>query len=346
MRVEREVSPDRWTLVRRLVGRVVTVVVRGVVDRSRRLRCRRCSARRKEVAGVGDGRQAMTPDHDKEERTVTGRESVGGWAAGDGDATAKRQATRHTASMPWAVRFAGGGCAVPLPKSGTGWRPGCHVETRHPSPTEGWTGTASVRDRDAGRNANAPTDESLSSQRRNVRENASRVRTVTARSTGGERGRRVGMWSESVRRHRIGRPRRPCAHGRGGRLRRRDDRGARVQPAHRGAVPGLRAVRHGVRQAGSAAVDYLGIVAVIAILMASLVTLRPHRAGPRSPVNPITPVVRLLGHPLLNLTPKPATPPNPRGSSTKPRPKPRAKRALRPSREPVTVLLPEWWDRR
>lgn len=81
---------------------------------------------------------------------------------------------------------------------------------------------------------------------------------------------------------------------------------------------------------------------VIVILMVGLVMLRPYRAGPKSPVNPITPVVRILGHTIESLDPKP--PPVRRPADA---PRPRRRRPARPAvdRSPVTVLVPEWWTR-
>ena len=92
-------------------------------------------------------------------------------------------------------------------------------------------------------------------------------------------------------------------------------------------------------QRGSAGVDYLAVIAVVGIVFAALLVLRPQRVGPKSPVDVIPPIVRLLGHPVQNLEPKPAVsrPPTPR---TKPRRPPGARP---PASEPAVVLLPEWW---
>ncbi len=93
---------------------------------------------------------------------------------------------------------------------------------------------------------------------------------------------------------------------------------------------------------GYAAVDYLAIVVVVGTLLAGLVTLRPTRVGPEAPVDVIPPIVRLLGHPVQNLGPKPSRPARP----VRPRPvRPARPRPPAPSREPSTVLLPEWWSR-
>lgn len=92
---------------------------------------------------------------------------------------------------------------------------------------------------------------------------------------------------------------------------------------------------------GFASVEYLAAVGVVGIIFAGLVALRPQRVERRTPVDVIPPIVRLLGRPVDNLTPRPARP-NPSGRpALRPRPRP-------PRREPggpATVLLPEWWGR-
>jgi hypothetical protein len=92
-------------------------------------------------------------------------------------------------------------------------------------------------------------------------------------------------------------------------------------------------------QRGSAGVDYLAVIAVVGIVFATLLVLRPQRVGPKSPVDVIPPIVRLLGHPVQSLDPTPAVsrPPTPR---TKPRRPPTVRP---PVNEPAVVLLPEWW---
>ncbi len=95
---------------------------------------------------------------------------------------------------------------------------------------------------------------------------------------------------------------------------------------------------HGER--GSAGADYLAIVAVVGVVLAGLVTLRPTRVGPQAPVDVIPPIVRLLGHPVQNLAPtrpRPARPVRPRPARP-PRPRP-------PSPGPTMIPLPEWWSR-
>lgn len=100
----------------------------------------------------------------------------------------------------------------------------------------------------------------------------------------------------------------------------------------------------GRRDGGYAAVDYLAVVAVVGIAFAGLVALRPTRVGPKAPVDVIPPIVRLLGHPVQNLSPP--RPPRPRPARPRPtRPRPPRPRPVRPDREPATIPLPEWWSR-
>lgn len=96
-------------------------------------------------------------------------------------------------------------------------------------------------------------------------------------------------------------------------------------------------------QRGFAAVDYLGIIAVVGIVLVGLVTLRPTRVGPETPVDVIPPIVRLLGRPVDNLEPRPSRPARPRPQApTRPRPRPRPPR---PAGGPSTIPLPQWWSR-
>jgi hypothetical protein len=94
-----------------------------------------------------------------------------------------------------------------------------------------------------------------------------------------------------------------------------------------------------VTQRGSAGADYLAVIAVVGIVFAGLLVMRPQRVGPKAPVDVIPPIVRLLGHPVQNLAPKPAAPRQPAKRPTQPR-----KRATRrPGSAPALVLLPDWW---
>ena len=98
-----------------------------------------------------------------------------------------------------------------------------------------------------------------------------------------------------------------------------------------------------MRQRGDASVDYLAMIAVVGIVFAGLLVLRPHHVGPKSPVDVIPPIVRLLGHPVQNLDPHPPPPRRP----ASPGPRPRRPRPARPRRDgPAVVLLPEWWRTR
>jgi hypothetical protein len=87
-------------------------------------------------------------------------------------------------------------------------------------------------------------------------------------------------------------------------------------------------------------VEYIAAVAVVGIMFAGLVALRPHHVAGKTPVDAIPPIVRLLGRPIENLAPRPARRPGPRSRpAQRPRPRPHAE-------EPATVLLPEWWRTR
>lgn len=94
------------------------------------------------------------------------------------------------------------------------------------------------------------------------------------------------------------------------------------------------------RHGGFASVDYLGVVAVVGIALAGLVALRPTQVGSKPPIDVIPPIVRLLGHPLQNLEPRPPRPTRPRT----PRPRPTRPRPPRSKSAPSTVPLPEWWS--
>lgn len=95
-----------------------------------------------------------------------------------------------------------------------------------------------------------------------------------------------------------------------------------------------------MKQNGYASAEYLTIVAIVGVVMAGLVTLRPREVGPRPPVDAISPIVRLLGHPAEALKEH-----KPRPPSTGP-PRPRRAPRPRPAKPgPVIVPLPEWWGR-
>jgi hypothetical protein len=96
-----------------------------------------------------------------------------------------------------------------------------------------------------------------------------------------------------------------------------------------------------VTQRGSAGADYLAIIAVVGIVFAGLLVMRPQRVGPKSPVDVIPPIVRLLGHPVQTLEPRAA---RPRPPTKRPGP-PRKRATRRPGSDPAVVVLPEWWRR-
>lgn len=96
-------------------------------------------------------------------------------------------------------------------------------------------------------------------------------------------------------------------------------------------------------QRGSAGADYLAVIAAVGIMFAGLLVMRPQRVGPKSPVDVIPPIVRLLGHPVRNLEPRPVAPrPPPIKRPTPPRPRTAGRQ---PGADPALVLLPEWWRR-
>lgn len=90
---------------------------------------------------------------------------------------------------------------------------------------------------------------------------------------------------------------------------------------------------------GYAAVDYLAVVAVVAIVLAGLTALRPRHVGTDAPVDVLPPIIRLLGHPARALAPppRPARPRNRLPARPRPRPTP-------PPRDRSAIVpLPEWW---
>ncbi len=83
-----------------------------------------------------------------------------------------------------------------------------------------------------------------------------------------------------------------------------------------------------------AAVDYVGAILVVGLLMLSLVVVREHRAARRPPVDPVANIAALV---------RPVTVPRPR--ATTPRP-PRATPRRRAPRPPVperAIVHPPGW---
>ena len=81
---------------------------------------------------------------------------------------------------------------------------------------------------------------------------------------------------------------------------------------------------------GLAAAEYVGLVAVVALVIGGLLVLRPHDAGRRPPVRPLPGIIDLIGAPV-----RPPTPPRTRtGPVRRPRP--------RPPRERHLIDVPRW----
>lgn len=78
---------------------------------------------------------------------------------------------------------------------------------------------------------------------------------------------------------------------------------------------------------GLAAAEYVGLVAVVAMVMGALLVLRPHDAGRRAPVRPLPAIIELIGAPV-----QPVVRP----------PRPPRKRRRRPPSEPHIVDVPGW----
>lgn len=88
------------------------------------------------------------------------------------------------------------------------------------------------------------------------------------------------------------------------------------------------------RRRGMAAVDYLGAILVVGLLMLALVAVREHRASRRPPVDPVAHVATLV---------RPITIPRPRATVPRaPRTTTRRRAARRPAPERVVVRPPGW----
>jgi hypothetical protein len=97
------------------------------------------------------------------------------------------------------------------------------------------------------------------------------------------------------------------------------------------SVRGGRPVDVRASERGVAALDYLAIVAVIALLVAGLLVVREQVASRQAPVRPLPGLVRLLGRVGEVLDPH-----RPH------RPRPARPRRPRPRPDPVIVRLPPW----
>jgi len=85
--------------------------------------------------------------------------------------------------------------------------------------------------------------------------------------------------------------------------------------------------------AGMAVLEYVGLVAAVALMLAGLLVLRAHTVGRRAPVRAVPAVVHLLGRPggliTVDRPPPPVRPPRP-------------PHRPRPPRPPVVVDVPDW----
>jgi hypothetical protein len=85
---------------------------------------------------------------------------------------------------------------------------------------------------------------------------------------------------------------------------------------------------------GLAAAEYVGLVAVVGLVIAGLLVLRRHDAGRTPPVRPLPAILELIGAPARPLVRPP------------PRPTPRPRRPTRPRPrrpvEPRIVDVPRW----
>ena len=93
-------------------------------------------------------------------------------------------------------------------------------------------------------------------------------------------------------------------------------------------------MRRACGQAGSSLVEYLGVVAAVALVFVGLLALSDHRVGREAPVDPVAQIVRVLG------------PPAPPARRSAPRARPAAPARPRPRRPPrpprPVVEVPTW----
>lgn len=80
---------------------------------------------------------------------------------------------------------------------------------------------------------------------------------------------------------------------------------------------------------GSAAAEYLGVVAAVGLMMLALVAVRQHQPHRRPPIDPVGRIGALVSAPAV---PRPV----------RVRPGPSAPRPRRPPRPRATVLAPIW----
>lgn len=90
--------------------------------------------------------------------------------------------------------------------------------------------------------------------------------------------------------------------------------------------------RQPARQRGAGAVEYLGVVAAVGVLLVGLTAVGEHRVARRPPVDPLPQITQLLRAPPV------ARAPRARPVAPSPRPRPRAKRP----RPRATVTVPRW----
>lgn len=90
-------------------------------------------------------------------------------------------------------------------------------------------------------------------------------------------------------------------------------------------------MRTRARTAGSAATEYLGVVAAAGLMMLALVAVRAHQPHRRPPIDPVARIGSLVHQPPASRPPR-IRPPRPQGP-----PRPR-----RPPKPRATVLAPVW----
>lgn len=94
-----------------------------------------------------------------------------------------------------------------------------------------------------------------------------------------------------------------------------------------------------IRAAGFAAVDYVGAIVLVAVLMAALVAVGAHEVSRRAPVNPAKPLAALVANPVVRPRPRPQPTMTPRRRRAPRQARPRARRG------PLIVDAPAWIGR-